>query len=95
MLLWRPSLNCRIVKDGFASTSVLREGTKAFTKENTAIMEIRVPKGARALYLGTDQGKSTFNGRWFANNAELLLNRGTRFRVVEQRGNHTVVEVIK
>lgn len=53
---------------GFASTSTEREVAEGFAGADPWIMEIQVPKGTNALYIGGDEG-------------ELLMQRGTWFRV--------------
>ena len=73
------------VDKGFVSTALAVAETENFhTNPNTGksmdavSVEIMVPKGSRALYLGVlPKGKD-----WYNNNSELLLNRNTRFRVV-------------
>ena len=81
--------------EGFTSTSLVKSETKVFGERGSAQVEIRVPAGQRALYLGkTGHGKE-----WYASSAELLLNRGTTYRVVsnEKKGmgkRRMVLEVV-
>ena len=42
-------------------------------------VEIRVRRGTRAIYLGTKPAGAD----WYADSTELLINRGTRYRVLE------------
>lgn len=85
---------------GFTSTALHRGEIYDFFGEGRSRgteVEIRVPAGTRALYLGTKpDGKS-----WFANSSELLINRGTRYRVLETdknvnagRARRVVLEVV-
>jgi len=73
------------VDKGFVSTAMADSETNVFhTDPNTGksrdavITEIRVPKGSRALYVGT----RPVGEDWYSSSSELLLNRNTRFRVL-------------
>lgn len=48
--------------------------------------EIRVPKGTKSIYIG-DNNKYEFE-------AELLLNRGLSYKVIEKSGDNLILEVV-
>lgn len=69
----------------FASTSTDAGAADRFGGH---VMEIRVPKGYPAISMG-DLSKETRTEE-----SELLLDRGTKFRIVSTSGNKTVMEVL-
>jgi hypothetical protein len=73
-----------VTDEGFVSTSV---GGRAAFSSNNVIMEIEVPKGAKAAYL-----KPISN---FPSENELLLAPGTRFRILQVKkvGHQTQVRL--
>jgi SPP1 gp7 family putative phage head morphogenesis protein len=71
-------------RKGFFSTS-LSKG-KAFKKEGFASLEIRVPAGTKAAYIG--------NQSIAGNERELLLQAGSSFKVIERKGNRLVLELV-
>jgi hypothetical protein len=79
--------------DSYASTSVLKSMAKWFYKRqdklgNEPIMlEIRVPAGTKGLYIGDKTG-------FKVNQAELLLNRGLPYKVIEKRFGYMLLEVV-
>jgi len=97
---------------GFTSTAVVKSEIGDFAAtygNNQTTVEIRVPKGARAIYLGKDKSpverswdekKGRLHNRWYAGSTELLLDRGTRYRVISSdktggtRARHVVLEVV-
>ena len=82
---------------GFTSTALSKGEIKDFSGRKSAKLEIHVPKGTKAIYLGTIGKNVTkaLRGRsWMAESSELLLNRGTRFRMKGRRGKTTILEVV-
>ncbi len=70
---------------GFTSTTSSRdiaEGYSTFGGSGGAVMEVRVPKGAKAISL---KDTSAFGGKTSVakSEEEILLNRGGKYRVVE------------
>lgn len=83
---------------GFVSTTVLegyldevREELYAQNAEMTT-MEIRVPAKTKGMYLSSIQ--SNRNRDADIGEGELLLERGTEFKVVERNGTHLILEVV-
>jgi len=73
--------------NGFVSTSLDRAVTREFGE---VVMEIRVKKGTRAFYMNANEkGRAIM-----AEEAELLLPRGQRFRVVERRESKVILEIV-
>lgn len=73
----------------YLSTSAKESIAKSFYY-NTAeplIIEIRVPKGTKCLYIGN-------NTKYKTKQAELLLGRGIRYKVIERKKNRMVLEVL-
>jgi hypothetical protein len=73
---------------GFVSTSVDKRILKAAFDESMSSITIFVPKGTKALPL---KGSSFSHSE----ESELLLNRGTKFKVLKKSGNDIEVEVVK
>jgi SPP1 gp7 family putative phage head morphogenesis protein len=71
-------------REGFFSTSLKK--AKAFKKENSAFLEIRVPAGTKAAYIG----HQSIPG----NERELLLQTGSSFKVVERKDKLLVLELV-
>ena len=73
----------------FNSTSINKEvATNNFKdKQNPYTLEIRVSKGTKAIYLGKNSANS--------NEYELLINKGTSYKVIEKNENGMILEVIK
>lgn len=70
----------------YMSTSVSPKVAKQFARKSKMVAEIRVPKGTRGAYVeGIDTSLKEY---------ELLLARGTKFRVVEARKNKGVIEMV-
>jgi len=72
---------------GFVSTSFNKELVEGWNygRENT-ILKINISKNTKGIYLSK-------KGRPFQ--MELLLNRGTKFKVLKKSGNNIEVEVVK
>jgi hypothetical protein len=51
------------------------------------MLEIRVPAGTKGLYIGEKTG-------FKVNQAELLLNRGLRYKVIEKSVGSMLLEVV-
>jgi hypothetical protein len=65
------------------------EDSRFYKDDNVTLLEIKVPKNTSALFvpgIKSDYYKS--------NQAELLLNRGTKFKVVSKEGNKLHLEVV-
>lgn len=73
----------------FNSTSINKEvATNNFKdKQNPYTLEIRASKGTNAIYLGKNSANS--------NEYELLINKGTSYKVIEKNENGMILEVIK
>ena len=73
----------------FNSTSINKEvATNNFKdKQNPYTLEIRVSKGTNAIYLGKNSANS--------NEYELLINKGTSYKVIEKSENSMILEVVK
>jgi SPP1 gp7 family putative phage head morphogenesis protein len=71
-------------REGFFSTSLLKQ--KKFIKDNSAVLEIRVPAGTKAAYIG----HQSIPG----NERELLLQTGSSFKVIERKGKMLVLELV-
>lgn len=90
------AINKDVVKDlkpgdtfrdkGFISTSISPK-IVSYLDEGDLGLEIRVPKGTKGIYV---EKVSRFKGE-----KELLLNRGTKFRVIENSGNKAIIEVVQ
>ncbi|MDR1301446.1 MAG: hypothetical protein LBK43_03130 [Treponema sp.] len=80
--------------DAYTSTSLLRSNAQWFYKRqhklgNDPIMlEIRVPAGTKGIYIGE---KTDFK----VNQAELLLNRGLSYKVIDKSIGYMLLEVVK
>jgi hypothetical protein len=77
----------------YLSTSLEEKYSKTFfnkSKKTDApvMLEVRVPRGAKGIYIGanTDYPKG--------NEKEFLLARGTKYRVVERRKGRIILEVV-
>ena len=67
---------------GFVSTTLAPDQWSGLTEKPGELrMEIRVPKGSHAIWIGPHE-------------AEMLLPKGTTFRVLERVGNVVQVEVV-
>lgn len=67
---------------GFVSTTIKKDlGFGGDTK-----LEIRVPKGTKGIYIAPLS--------YFEDEQELLLNRNTKFKIIEKTGNKVIVEVV-
>jgi hypothetical protein len=74
----------------FNSTSISKdvaESPNFKDKNNPYTLEIRVGKGTNAIYLGKNSANS--------NEYELLINKGTSYKVIEKNENGMILEVIK
>ena len=71
------------VDKAFVSTSTSKEVTETFG----AAIEIRVPKGSRGTFIKDISRNRSEN--------ELLLPRNSKFKVVEKKGNRTIVELVE
>lgn len=73
----------------FNSTSINKEvATNNFKdKQNPYTLEIRASKGTNAIYLGKNSANS--------NEYELLINKGTSYKVIEKSENSMILEVVK
>lgn len=87
-------------REAFTSTSLDKEMSQAYidniknNKNMDGIMiEVRVPKGTNCGYIGRNTA-ITENFEYLENEFELLLARGTKFKVVEKTDNTMVLEVI-
>jgi GNAT superfamily N-acetyltransferase len=70
---------------GFQSTSLVREDAEGEYAVNGGLLEIRVPEGTPAVWKGEPDS---------LDEAELVLGRGLRMRVVSQEPDRTVLEVV-
>jgi hypothetical protein len=79
-----------IVKDkGFACTTTDKKIAAQFAKRaNGVSVEIRLPKGAKAMRIGKITGKNMHNEN------EVLLSRGTKFKVVSKSPKSVVLEAM-
>jgi hypothetical protein len=79
-----------IVKDkGFACTTTDKKIAAQFAKRaNGVSVEIRLPKGAKAMRIGKITGKNMHNEN------EVLLGRGTKFKVVSKSPKSVVLEAM-
>lgn len=77
-----------ILKD-FNSTSIDKQiSDRVFKdKENPYMLEIRVPKGTKGMYLGRNSANST--------EKEFLIDRNTKYKVISKENNYMILEVIK
>ena len=79
-----------VIDKGFLSTSVNARVGLEFSEYDTepgAVLEIRVPKGAKGLYISSLSE--------IPEEGELLLQRGTKLRLVEKKtATHLVFEVV-
>jgi len=68
-------------REAYYSTTVSKNAVKEFLVEykNPMTIEIMVPKGTKALYLGTNSSLDDED--------ELLLNRGLKYKVLEKEAN--------
>lgn len=79
-------IGATITDKGFVSTSFLKTTADSFSGSNV-VMEISVPKGAKALM---PNGKSQFDGE-----AEVILQRGAKFKITGTRtGNSQTGEQV-
>jgi hypothetical protein len=80
--------------DAYASTSLLKSDAKWFYKRQSKLgnepimLEIRVPAGTKGMYIGDQTG-------FKVNQAELLLNRGLSYKVIEKSAGYMLLEVTK
>lgn len=74
----------------FYSTSyakdVAEEPPELTALENLAILEIRVPKGAKYIYIG----KNTV----FGDKGELLLSNELEYKLIKKEGHFLILEVV-
>ncbi len=87
---WNRLVGKTVTDKGYASTTLYKDTAEYFRKQSKGVMaEIRIPKGARAGWLG---------GVADASEGELLLARGTKYRIVEtsvrNKVKHIVMELI-
>jgi len=85
--------------NGYTSTTILegyldevKNDLYNATSSDQYTMDIRVPANAKALYVTAFQQNRDANVN--IGEAELVMARGTEYRVVEKNGNHLVLEVI-
>jgi hypothetical protein len=80
--------------NGYISTSVTQKIADKFLKrienegKSPLMLEIRVPKGSRGLYIGDNTG---FHSPQY----EFLLGRGQQYKVIDNADNLIILEVIK
>jgi ribosomal protein S18 acetylase RimI-like enzyme len=74
-----------VVDLGFQSTSLVREDAEGEYAVNGGLLEIRVPEGTPAVWKGEPDS---------LDEAELVLGRGLRMRVVSHEPDRTVLEVV-
>ena len=73
------------LKEKFAKT--FYNNAKNRDKENPLMIEIRAPKSANSLYIGD-------NTAYSKREAELLLGRGLRYKVIKKKADRMIIEVI-
>lgn len=78
----------------YYSTSLKENNAKEFLSkhksvdnDNSMLVEIRVPKGTKSLYVGE-------NGN-FKQEYELLLSKGLKYKVIEKKEHKIILEIIK
>ena len=80
--------------DAYTSTSLLKSEAKWFYRRQNKLgndpvmLEIRVSAGTKGLYIGA---KTDFK----ADQAELLLNRGLSYKVIEKSAGYMLLEVVQ
>jgi hypothetical protein len=80
--------------EGYLSTSITKKHAELFYKREEKMgniplmLEVRVPTGARGLYIGDNTGfKQPQN--------EFLLGKGLQYRVIDNTGEKIILEIIK
>lgn len=80
---------------GYTSTSTSRAVTSQFGKQSGGKqVSIRLPAGSKALYLEHPRIKKTLGGVGNAWEGEMLLPRGSKFKVISNDRSGTVLELI-
>lgn len=72
---------------GFVSTSAKQQLAESWAGSDGTVMHILTPKGSKALSV---KEVSTFGD----SESEILLNRGTKFRIISREGNVVHAEII-
>lgn len=72
----------------FNSTSVSKKVGNNYSElnENPYMLEIKVPKGAKALYLGKNSANK--------NEYELLIQKDTKYKVISKENNKMILEIV-
>lgn len=85
----------------FYSTSLDREQAKAFMNDITLyskdgskgiLLEIRVPKGGKGLYIGNNTDYKS--GNYTVNERELLLSNKTKYKIISITKDRMILEVV-
>jgi hypothetical protein len=80
--------------DGYLSTTITKKTAETFYKREKkrgnqpVMLEIRVPKGSRGIYIGNNTGFDKPQN-------EFLLGKGLHYRVIDNSENIIILEVIK
>ena len=88
---WEKSIGKTFSDKGFVSTSTSKKIAGAFakvafdSKENAAIVKLRVPKGTKAIPMRAIFGKDTIQSTRVDREREILINRGSSFKITSIR----------
>lgn len=79
-----------LIEKGFTSTScsksVALDFSKHYNNDKEYLIEINVPKTSKCLYIGR-------NGSFKYDEGEFLLDKNTKFKVIQKESNKIVLEV--